>query len=490
MINKNLVILFTLLWLTLCATVAVGQIKARIKQGTASCPPNLDYEFGNFINWETNTGKVTTDVTRQVNILTQDLSPWSAGAGLASRHELMNRQALPAVDKYGGFPVNPPNGGGQYALKLGSDENDPTSPDPLPNALSESVRYKIDVPNTGDEYSILFSFAVVLENPNHPDNLHTFGEQPRFTAIMYEEGGDTLPCVNFTFVASDPVLPFDTSGVYKIDSSNNQFPGAINFAIVKYLPWTQVFVNLKAYKGKTVYLDFTTTDCTKRGHFGYAYVDVIECNYKINIDTRCNQQTTSFTGPNGPFQTYEWYNEDYSIRYGSGKNLVVSQALADNAKINLVLTPYSNFGCLDTLKGVVKVIPPPTVDLGADKSVCFRQSVQLGVPPAPGLKYQWSPAINLSSANTSLVNATPIAPTTYTLTVTDTVTGCTVSDNIVVNVDTAIKTMVNSGKICVGDSIVLNASGASDYVWSPSAGLNKTTGPTVIARPSVTTTYT
>jgi hypothetical protein len=43
---------------------------------------------------------------------------------------------------------------------------------------------------------------------------------------------------------------------------------------------------------------------------------------------------------------------------------------------------------------------------------------------------------------------------------------------------------------CGSGSITITASGSSSYNWSPPAGLNTTTGPTVIASPSVTTTYT
>ncbi|MCS6982128.1 MAG: PKD domain-containing protein [Flavobacteriales bacterium] len=45
-------------------------------------------------------------------------------------------------------------------------------------------------------------------------------------------------------------------------------------------------------------------------------------------------------------------------------------------------------------------------------------------------------------------------------------------------------------EICPGASVTLTASGATSYTWSPATGLNTTTGPTVIATPSQTTTYT
>lgn len=44
--------------------------------------------------------------------------------------------------------------------------------------------------------------------------------------------------------------------------------------------------------------------------------------------------------------------------------------------------------------------------------------------------------------------------------------------------------------ICFGQSQTFTASGATSYSWSPATGLNITTGPTVIATPASTTTYT
>ncbi|MFN8286180.1 MAG: T9SS type A sorting domain-containing protein [Chitinophagales bacterium] len=47
----------------------------------------------------------------------------------------------------------------------------------------------------------------------------------------------------------------------------------------------------------------------------------------------------------------------------------------------------------------------------------------------------------------------------------------------------------NDTTICSNDSILLIASGAGSFVWSPSTGLNHTTGNAVIAKPTITTTY-
>lgn len=45
-------------------------------------------------------------------------------------------------------------------------------------------------------------------------------------------------------------------------------------------------------------------------------------------------------------------------------------------------------------------------------------------------------------------------------------------------------------QICSGSSTTLNANGGSNYTWSPATGLSSTTGQTVTASPTATTTYT
>ena len=48
----------------------------------------------------------------------------------------------------------------------------------------------------------------------------------------------------------------------------------------------------------------------------------------------------------------------------------------------------------------------------------------------------------------------------------------------------------SSATICDGQSIVLTAGGGTSYTWSPATGLSATTGDSVIANPTVNTTYT
>lgn len=398
-----------------------------------TCPANINFELGNFVNWEANTGKVRLG-PEPSNIITWDQSIWRTNIGLPIRHEIMDRNNQnPALDPYGNFPVNPPFGGGRYAVRLGTDLNDPLSSSPLPNALSEAIRYKITVPNNPINFGITFSYAVVFENPNHPNNLHTYHQQPRFQARMYEIGGDTLDCANFTFVASDPLPGFDTSAKYKIDSATGRFPGGINFAPVKYKPWSSVFVNLNKYAGKTFYLEFLTTDCTLRGHFGYAYVDVLECVIPIKAEIPCRNTTNAILSAPPGFKTYEWWNSNFSRKLGEGDTLRTT-AVRENEKVNVILIPYDSYGCQDTLSTSVKVLSTSTPGVRYPTVYTLPNNDTQLQARNIGTNYFWQPSTGLN--NSIIIN--PIfnfnTDVEYLINITDS-KGCLTTDTVLIMVE-------------------------------------------------------
>lgn len=61
---------------------------------------------------------------------------------------------------------------------------------------------------------------------------------------------------------------------------------------------------------------------------------------------------------------------------------------------------------------------------------------------------------------------------------------------VVVNPTPTVTALANTSTICAGGSTLITASGATNYTWSPSEGLSATSGATVTANPTQTTTYT
>jgi hypothetical protein len=133
--------------------------------------------------------------------------------------------------------------------------------------------------------------------------------------------------------------------------------------------------------------------------------------------------------------------------------------------------------------------------MSAPVTVCASTSTNLTVTNTSmvALTYSWAPAATLSPTTGNTVTATPTATTTYTVTGTDAISGCTVTNTVLVTVNPVPTTAVMSTTttICSGiTSSTLTATGANTYTWSPATGLNTASGNVVIATPTVTTTYT
>src|SRR5574343_632608 len=151
-------------------------------------------------------------------------------------------------------------------------------------------------------------------------------------------------------------------------------------------------------------------------------------------------------------------------------------AFTPAATTTYTVTGTSAAGCINTDQVVVTVNPLPTVNAGADQTVCLGATVTLSGSGAA--TYTWNNGV------TNGVAFTPAATTTYTVTGTD-ANGCINTDQVVVTVNPL--PTVNAGvdqTICVGATVTLSGSGASTYTWNNGV----TNG--VAFTPAATTTYT
>ncbi len=141
-----------------------------------------------------------------------------------------------------------------------------------------------------------------------------------------------------------------------------------------------------------------------------------------------------------------------------------------------------------------------TVDAGANKSICPRDSAQLGgvVVASGGLApyhYSWSPATGLTSTTIPHPMAFPSVNTVYTLTVTDD-TGAVNSDAVTVTIKNISRVDAGSDVLICKDAATVignsfnTASNGVSYLWSPAGTLDNDTVPRPTAAPLVTTTYT
>jgi hypothetical protein len=164
---------------------------------------------------------------------------------------------------------------------------------------------------------------------------------------------------------------------------------------------------------------------------------------------------------------------------------------AESGIFETTLITANSYG-IDTVVQSVLVRALPDADAGADVVICPGGSARLGAAAVTGNTYSWTPASGLDNDAIAQPTANPASDTWYYLTVTNSF-GCFLKDSVFVSVG-EIRALVNLKEnpdtaICAGSSVLLTASGGTEYDWSPANSLSASTGNTVVASPALTTEY-
>jgi len=372
------------------------------------CPPNIDFRLGNFTNWECRTGNVGT--LAGTNTLT-----WFSFQPDPSRHQLI-APTNTELDEYGMFPKRSPNST-SYSVRLGNN---------LGGHEAEAIFYTFTIPANVTKFSLLYNYAIVLQNPGHRAE-----EQPRFRARIVDEETETeVNCVSFDFTASGTLPGFQPT------------PGGD----AVYKDWTPVSVDLSSYAGKTIRLEFITSDCVFQEHFGYAYVNISSvCNGSITGSLYCQgDSVTTLTAPFG-FQQYRWFSDDsFTQEISTQQQIPINIATTPvGSVLPVIISPYTGYGCVDTLYAIIGQSQKPPSMAGPDQVSCSKQPTQLGsIMNNEDYSYSWSPANLVSNP----IVANPFSAyglqnvTEFVLQTTDLASGCQSFDTAIVTpviVDTA-----------------------------------------------------
>jgi gliding motility-associated-like protein len=402
---------------------------------TFFCPPNIDFEDGSFNLWKLGIGDVDSP-SPGVNSVTITTSPQTP-----NRHEIINNAGSSTnTDPFGGFSINPPDGS-NFAIKLGNTIN---------GAEAERATYLINVPPNSTNYSIIYQYAVVFEDPGHLPV-----EQPRFTVNLTDAiTGLSVPCGFVEYISSASIPGFFESS-----------PGSDIWC----KNWTPVFVNLSKYSGRTLNLEFTTADCTKGGHWGYAYLDVNGCRNPAQAKNDCQlPSSTKVKGPPG-FISYKWWNNDYSQLLATGQNASITPTLPLSDSLHLELLPQSGAACRDTI--VVRIERDTLIlNKGTDKVICSDSTVKISNGTfIPDCIYAWSSNIPINNPNQNTVYVKPMVTTDFILSVMDTISKCKSNDTIQVKVNPTPNAEIypNTGTICSGNFVQFtnNSSPGLTYNW-------------------------
>lgn len=405
-----------------------------------ACPVNIDFETGGFSNWTCYTG--TTAAIGGQNVI--NITP--TGGPIFNRHTMYTNNGNGEVDPYGGFPVICPNGSGN-SVRLGNNSG---------GGEAEGISYEFKIPAGADDYTLVYNYAVVFQEPNHQAY-----EQPRMEIEVLNVTDNTIiNCASFAFIPYGTALP----GFVKAPP----LPG--DSIPVWYKDWSAVSVNLAGNAGKTIRLYFKSADCTFRRHFGYAYVDVnSECSGTLTGATYCKTDTAiNVYAPFG-YESYTWYNQALTQVIGSGQILKLQPPPTPGSVLAVKVTPYAGYGCPQTFFTKFSDTLNLKANAGKDTNSCNHALVQLGTIPKPGFIYTWSPAAGLSNPNVANPFANPTTNTIYTLTTVHDGGGCQDKDEVSVTADLVDNSITRTGPatFCLGngDPPFLTVQTADSIQW-------------------------
>jgi len=232
--------------------------------------PNANFAQGGFNNWSAFTGNLVSASQPGPPVVNAVWDPFQVSGVISGRHTILS---TPGFDPYtcGGLPILPP---GVFVVARLGDNNT--------GSQTEAVRYNMTV--SIDNSLLIYKYAAVLEDGGHPAE-----SQPRMKINVRDQSGNIIggPC-----------------GVYDVYSGqagqNFQVCGAVSW-----LPWSTAALDLSAFIGQTIQVEFVTQDCDQSGHFGYAYLTMSCQPLKLTVQYCQGTNAATLTAPTG-FSSYLW----------------------------------------------------------------------------------------------------------------------------------------------------------------------------------------
>jgi len=290
----------------------------------SSACSNKDFGLQNFNNWVGQTGSNNG----QSNL------GWTGGfisnGNDAPVNDMNGRQTIITLNALDSFCIDPltnaqdvymttlaPNGG-TASVRLGNSIN---------GMGAEGIKYTVTVNPPYNQY-FTYQYSCIFEDPGH-----ALLDQPGFAVNLYDQNNIIIPALCDTIYSGDPQYAFINS---------NFTPNG-----VKYKRWSSVTIDLTAYAGQNVTIEFNNFDCAYGGHFGYTYLDVTcfgspianvwpgDCDYDLEanyVDLLSLGISFGATGATRPGASNTWTAQpmtDWSQSFQLGANYKHSDCNGD-----------------------------------------------------------------------------------------------------------------------------------------------------------------
>jgi gliding motility-associated-like protein len=196
----------------------------------------------------------------------------------------------------------------------------------------------------------------------------------------------------------------------------------------------------------------------------------------------CNSIKATASGGTPPY-VYSW-SPATGLSATSGDSVYACPLATTNYTVTV--TDKNGTGLSASATSVVTVNPKPPIKLSSATLCSGACDTIYASGAGAGGVYTWLVPL---TGNTDFQRVCPATSTTYSVAGTD-INGCKDTATSIVTVNALPQITSPDAGICPGGSTVLTATGATTYTWSPPTGLSSTTGSSVTANPTVSTTYT
>ncbi|MDN5204706.1 SprB repeat-containing protein [Fulvivirgaceae bacterium BMA10] len=247
----------------------------------------------------------------------------------SNRHKLITDTLMYDPYSYDEIPVLAP--GSRSSYRLGNDDV---------NAQAEKITYTFKV--TPESSLFLYQYAIVLEDPGHDPE-----DQPKFEIIVTENGKIfDDKCGYYKVVAAEDIPGFKT---YKGHRNKKD-------AEVRYKTWTSVGIDLTHLMGRKISIEFSTYDCKRKAHFGYAYLNARHARLELKVKYCPGDDYATITAPEG-----------FNYLWNTGEKSRSIKVDSDELDKDYYCTLTSVTGCEVTLQ-VEEIIKPKIINASVDIS--------------------------------------------------------------------------------------------------------------------------
>ncbi|MTK52338.1 T9SS type B sorting domain-containing protein [Paludibacter sp.] len=422
---------------------------------------NLGFENGNFTGWTGYTRVYSTDVPTSN-------TPWVQVALPNSRRQVIMSDTT-AYDPTVGYLLKIIPKGYKYSARLGDviTSADVTQGNNMGfRCWQQKLQYKLAVDSTNA--LLIMKFACVLQYASD----HSALVEPRFKLTLYDSSGNEInTCTNYDVYSSSNTV----KGFQNYTSTNSILSIAPQ---IQWRDWTTVGADLSAYKGQTITLEFMSTDCTGRFHFGYVYFVADYQPMKISTDFCGSSDTARLTAPTG-FESYRWRdvntnkvaNTDTTL-----STLAVPMSGKDSVIYHCIMR--SATGCIDSLSTTILKYKPVASFTAKMVGTCTDNNVEFTNQSTTNrgrLAFRWDygDGTNDTISGTHIHHYTTSGHHPVKLIVYNPPSTCsidTIKDVESINTD-LVGLKADQDSICIGSSTgKLRASGAWTYEWSTNPG--------------------